>query len=159
VSGLERFGRDVVGQPRVRTVIILEGENDIAISEATRGEPVMPAHLIDGYRALIRTAHDHGIRVIGATILPTKGAIFPAYYTPRGEAVREAVNTWIRTSDACDAVVDLDRVFADPTDPQRMRPEYNSGDGVHPNDAGMHAIAQAIDLKTLGGGHDRFARC
>src|SRR5215213_4549849 len=111
-SGLDRFRRDVLKQPQVRTVIVLEGINDIA-----------------------------------ATIMPTEGTIFPAYYTERGEAVRDAVNSWIRTGGAYDAVVDLDRVFADPTDPDRMRPEYNSGDGVHPNDTGMNAIAEAIDLK------------
>ena len=148
-SGLDRFRRDVLKQPQVRTVIVLEGMNDIAISEATRGEPVTAAQLVDGYQTLIQAAHDNGVRVIGATIMPTKGTIFPAYYTERGEAVRDAVNSWIRTSGAYDAVVDLDRVFADPTDPDRMRPEYNSGDGVHPNDTGMNAIAEAIDLKTL----------
>jgi lysophospholipase L1-like esterase len=139
----------VLKQPQVRTVIVLEGINDIAISEATRGEPVTAAQLVDGYQTLIQAAHDNGVRVIGATIMPTKGTIFPAYYTERGEAVRDAVNSWIRTGGAYDAVVDLDRVFADPTDPDRMRPEYNSGDGVHPNDTGMNAIAEAIDLKTL----------
>ena len=148
-SGLDRFRRDVLKQPQVRTVIVLEGMNDIAISEATRGEPVTAAQLVDGYQTLIQAAHDNGIRIIGATIMPTKGTIFPAYYTERGEAVRDAVNSWIRTGGAYDAVVDLDRVFADPTDPDRMRPEYNSGDGVHPNDTGMNAIAEAIDLKTL----------
>jgi lysophospholipase L1-like esterase len=148
-SGLDRFRRDVLKQPQVRTVIVLEGMNDIAISEATRGEPVTAAQLVYGYQTLIQAAHDNGVRVIGATIMPTKGTIFPAYYTERGEAVRDAVNSWIRTRSAYDAVVDLDRVFADPTDPDRMRPEYNSGDGVHPNDTGMNAIAEAIDLKTL----------
>jgi lysophospholipase L1-like esterase len=148
-SGLDRFRRDVLKQPHARTVIILEGINDIAISEAAQGEPVSAAQLIDGYQSLTRAAHDSGVRVIGATIMPTKGTIFPAYYTERGEAVRDVVNSWIRTSGAYDAVVDLDRVFADPTDPDRMRSEYNSGDGVHPNDTGMRAIAEAIDLKTL----------
>jgi lysophospholipase L1-like esterase len=148
-SGLDRFQRDVLSQPRARTVIIFEGINDIAISESTTGKPVTAAQLIEGYQTLIRAAHERGVHVIGATILPTKGTIFPAYYTPRGEAVRDAVNTWIRTSGTYDATVDLDRLFADPTDPDRMRPEYNSGDGVHPNDAGMRAIAEAIDLKAL----------
>jgi lysophospholipase L1-like esterase len=148
-SGLDRFRRDVLEQPQVRTVIILEGINDIAISESTRGEPVTAAQLIEGYQTLIQAAHDSGVRVIGATITPTKGTIFPAYHTERGEAVRDAVNSWIRTSGAYDAVVDLDRVFADPTDPDRMRLEFDSGDGVHPNDTGMRAIAEAIDLKTL----------
>jgi lysophospholipase L1-like esterase len=148
-SALDRFRRDVLDQPRARTVIILEGINDIAISASTGSEPVTAAQVIEGYQVLIGAAHRRGIRVIGATITPTKGAVFPAYYTERGEAVRDAVNTWIRTSGAYDAVADLDQLFADPADPDRMRPEYNSGDGIHPNDAGMHAIAEAINLDTL----------
>jgi lysophospholipase L1-like esterase len=148
-SALDRFQHDALDQPGARAVIILEGINDIAISTLTTGEPVTAAQLIDGYKTLIQAAHRYGIRVIGATITPTKGATIPAFYTEPGEAVREAVNNWIRNSDAYDAVVDLDRLFADPTDPLQMRPEYNSGDGVHPNDAGMRAIADAIDLDTL----------
>lgn len=148
VSALDRFQRDALDQPGARTVIILEGINDIAINTLTTGQPVTAAQLIDGYRTLIQAAHRRGIRVIGATIMPTKGAVFP-FYTDGGDAVREAVNDWIRNSGVYDAVVDLDRVIADPADPDRMRPDYNSGDGVHPNDAGMRAIADAIDLDTL----------
>jgi lysophospholipase L1-like esterase len=148
-AGLDRFRRDVLDQPQVRTLILLEGINDIAISRLPGGTPVTATQLIDAYQAMIRAAHRRGIRVIGATILPTKDAALPAYYTPEGEAVRDAVNDWTRTSGAYDAIVDLDRLFADPSDPDRMRPDYNSGDGVHPNDAGMHAIANAIDLNTL----------
>jgi lysophospholipase L1-like esterase len=148
-SALDRFRRDALDQPGVASVIVLEGVNDIAISTLTTGEPVTAAALISGYRTLIDAAHRRGIRVIGATIMPTKGAVIPAYYTERGEAVRRAVNEWIRDGGAYDAVVDLDRVFADPADPDRMRSEYDSGDGVHPNDAGMRAIAGAIDLDTL----------
>jgi lysophospholipase L1-like esterase len=149
VSALDRFQHDALDQPGARTVIIFEGINDIAINTLTTGEPVTAAQLIDGYRTLIQAARCRGIRVIGATIMPTEGAVVPAFYTEGGEAVREAVNDWIRTSGAYDAVVDLDRVVADPADPDRMRSEYNSGDGVHPNDAGMRAIANAIDLDTL----------
>jgi lysophospholipase L1-like esterase len=148
-SALDRFGRDVLDQPGVRSVIILDGINDIAISTLTTGEPVPAGQLIDGLKTLIQAARHGGIRVIGATITPTKGAVIPAFYTESGEAVREAVNDSIRHSGAYDAVVDLDRLFADPADPQRMQPEYDSGDGVHPNDAGMRAIAGAIDLHTL----------
>jgi lysophospholipase L1-like esterase len=148
-SALDRFQHDALDQPGVRSVIILEGINDIAISTLTTGEPVTAAQLIDGYRTLIQAAHRRGIRVIGATMTPTKGTIIPPFYTEQGESVREAANDWIRNSGAFDAVIDLDRLFADPADPQRMRPEYNSGDGVHPNDAGMRVIAGAIDLDTL----------
>jgi lysophospholipase L1-like esterase len=148
-SAVDRFQHDALDQPGIRSVIILEGINDIAISTLTTGEPVTAAQLIDGYKTLIQAAHQRDIRVIGATITPTKAAMDTPFYTEPGEAVREAVNDWIRTSGAYDAVVDLDRILADPTDPQRMRPEYNSGDGAHPNDAGMRAIADAIDLNTL----------
>jgi lysophospholipase L1-like esterase len=148
-SAIDRFRRDVLNQPDARTVIILEGINDIAISASTGGEMVTAGQIIDAYETLIRVAHHRGIRVVGVTMTPTKGSIFPAFYTERGETVRDTVNSWIRTSGIYDAVVDLDRLFADPTDPDRMRPEYNSGDGVHPNDAGMHAIAEAIDLNVL----------
>jgi lysophospholipase L1-like esterase len=148
-SAVVRFKRDVLDQPHLQAVIILEGINDIGISVARSGEPVSAQELINGHRALIRAAHDCGIKVIGATITPTKGTIFPAYFTEHGEAVRDAVNEWIRTSGEYDAVVDFDLALADPADPDRLRPGFNSGDGVHPNDAGMRAIAAAIDLNTL----------
>lgn len=144
-----RFQRDVLDQPGVRTVIVLEGINDIGFGEGGLGERVIAPQLIDGYRALIRAAHARGVRLVGATITPSKGAIYPGYDTDRGEAVREAVNHWIRTGGEYDAVVDFDRALADPADPDRLRDAYDSGDGLHPNDAGMHALAEAIDLNTL----------
>jgi lysophospholipase L1-like esterase len=110
---------------------------------------VTAEQLITGYRTMIRAAHARGVRVIGATITPTKGVIYPGYYTERGEAVRDAVNHWIRTGCEYDAVVDFDRALADPADPDRMRHEYDGGDGLHPNDAGMRAMAAAVDLATL----------
>jgi lysophospholipase L1-like esterase len=144
-----RFQRDVLDQPGVRTVIVLEGINDIGFGEGGLGERVTAQQLIDGYRVLIHAAHARGITMIGATITPSKGAIYPGYDTDHGEAVREAVNHWIRTAGEYDAVVDFDRALADPTDPDRLRPTYDSGDGLHPNDAGMRALAAAIDLNTL----------
>jgi lysophospholipase L1-like esterase len=143
-----RFQRDALGQPGVRTVIILEGINDIGMGELT-GAPVTARQLIDGHRALIRAARARGVRVIGGTITPTKGVSYPGYYTERGEAVRDAVNQWIRASGAYDAVADFDRALADPDDPDRMRHEYDGGDGLHPNDAGMRAMAAAVDLDAL----------
>jgi lysophospholipase L1-like esterase len=87
--------------------------------------------------------------MIGATILPFAGVIYPGYYTERGEQVRDAVNDWIRTSGEYDAVADFDRALADPADPDRLNPAYDGGDGLHPNDAGMRAMAQTIDLDEL----------
>jgi lysophospholipase L1-like esterase len=85
---------------------------------------------------------------VGATILPMKGALFPLY-TERGEKVPAAVNRWMRTSGAYDAVLDVDRALANPADPALPRPGYVFQDGLHPNEAGFHAIASAVDLNTL----------
>ena len=148
----KRFQRDVLDQPRARTVIVLEGINDIGMSEFPGQPCVLPnprvtaAELIAGHHELVKRAHAKGIRVIGATILPFKGA---GYFTERGEAVRDEVNTWIRTSGVYDAVVDFDRVMADPADPDALRPAYDSGDRLHPNDTGYRAMAAAVDLTTL----------
>jgi lysophospholipase L1-like esterase len=145
-----RFQRDALGRPGVRSVIVLAGVNDLGIGVGTIGRPPMPAQLIGGHRALIAAAHAHGVRVLGATILPFKGTTDPpGYYTERGEQVRDAVNNWIRTSGEYDAVVDFDRALADPADPDKLRAEYDSGDGLHPNDAGLRAMANTIDLNRL----------
>jgi lysophospholipase L1-like esterase len=142
-----RFQRDVLDQPGVRTVIVLEGINDIGLG-ALNGMPVTAQQLIEGHRALIRAAHAHRVKIIGATLTPFEGAM-PGYYTDEGEAVRDELNHWIRTSGEYDAVVDMERALADPADPDRLRPEFDSGDGLHPNDAGMRAMAAAVDLRTL----------
>ncbi|TQM77873.1 lysophospholipase L1-like esterase [Saccharothrix saharensis] len=146
-----RFGRDALGQPDVRTVILLEGINDIGFSqfpiECTSPNPEVTAdQVIAGYRELIGQARARGVRMVGATLLPFKGA---AYYTEAGEAVRDQVNDWIRTSGEFDAVVDFDRAMADPADPDALRPAYDSGDRLHPNDAGYRAMAEAVDLSVL----------
>ncbi|WP_141999145.1 SGNH/GDSL hydrolase family protein [Amycolatopsis cihanbeyliensis] len=152
-EGIARFERDVLDQPGVRTVIVLEGINDIGFGSLDMpGECGLPTRevtaeeLIAGHRKLIRAAKAEGLTVIGATLLPYKGA---GYYTPEGEDIRDTVNEWIRTSGAYDTVVDLDRALADPNDPDRLNPAYDSGDALHPNDAGMHAMAAAVDLNTL----------
>ena len=150
--GLARFRWDVLDRPRVKSVIVLEGINDILLGLQEPTPCTTPAvkvsadDLIGGYRQLIRAAHARGVRIIGGTLLPAKGY---AYLTDEAERIRDAVNAWIRTSGAFDAVVDFERAVADPTDPDRIRPGYDSGDHLHPNPAGYQAMADAIDLRTL----------
>jgi lysophospholipase L1-like esterase len=146
-----RFARDVLSRPDVRSVVVLEGINDIISSdfdfECFKPNPeVTAADLIAGHRSLIRQAHARGVRAIGGTLTPAKGFDL---YSERIEAARTELNTWIRTSGEYDAVVDFDRALADPNDPKAMLPAYDSGDHLHPNDAGYHAMAAAVDLRTL----------
>ncbi len=143
-SAEARFGRDALDQPGVRDIIVLEGINDIGFSLGD----VSAAQIIAGYQRLIARAHARGLRIFGATLLPFQGA---GYYTAAGEATREAVNTWIRTSGAFDGVIDFDAVMRDPADPLRLNPAYDSGDHLHPDDAGYQAMADAISLQMLRG--------
>ncbi|WP_218026719.1 SGNH/GDSL hydrolase family protein [Nocardia inohanensis] len=145
-SALNRFRRDVAGQPGIETVVILEGINDIGLSGGgiPMGAPfpvVSAQQLIDGHRALIAQAHAAGLRAVGATLLPFGDS---AYFTPEHEAVRAQVNAWIRTSGAYDAVVDLDTVLADPADPARLTAAYDVGDHLHPSDLGYAVMADAV---------------
>ncbi|MEV0282792.1 SGNH/GDSL hydrolase family protein [Kribbella sp. NPDC050820] len=141
-STLARFDRDVLGQAGVQTVVLLEGINDIG---GSRGA-VEPAALIAVHRQFIERARQAGLKVIGATLTPYEGA---GYYTPEGEADRQALNHWIRTSGEYDAVVDLDKAVRDPGAPSKMLPAYDVGDHLHPNAEGFKAMAQAFNLKEL----------
>ena len=152
-SGITRFQRDALNQPGVRTIILLEGTNDIWDSQNIPACGITPAvtarQLIAGYQALIRAAHARSIRVIGATILPFKASYESAADFARAEAIRQTVNHWVLTSGQYDAVEDFAAAVADPADPQQLNPAYNSGDSLHPNDAGYQAIAAAINLSDL----------
>jgi lysophospholipase L1-like esterase len=130
-----RFARDVLEQPGVSTVVVLQGLNDIGFSEAPYAE------LTAAYETLIRAAHDRGLRVVGATLLPLGGS---DHWGPHAARVSDEVNDWIRTSGAFDAVVDLDRALADPADPDRLHPAYDHGDHLHPNDKGYEVMAAAL---------------
>jgi lysophospholipase L1-like esterase len=145
-NALARFDRDVLARTGVTHVTVLEGINDIGFSGFFPSEAVTADQIIEGHRQLIRRAHARGLRIYGCTLTPFEGA-FPGYYTPEGEVKRETVNAWIRTSGEYDAVIDFDAAIRDPAHPTRMLPAYDSGDHLHPNDAGYAAMANSIDLK------------
>jgi lysophospholipase L1-like esterase len=147
-SALARFDRDVLSQSGVKWVMILEGINDIGHAVGKPDEAVTAEELIAGHKMLIEMAHAHGIRAIGCTLIPYEGA---GYSRENGEAVREALNTWIRTSGAYDAVVDFEAATRDPANPKRIRPEFDPGDHLHPNNLGYEAMANAVDLSLFGG--------
>ncbi|CAD6524256.1 SGNH/GDSL hydrolase family protein [Paraburkholderia sabiae] len=148
-----RFGRDVLAQPGVKTVILLIGINDINFA-------AMPPHggldcdsphtqvtadgLIAGYKRVIAAAHTRGLRIFGATLTP-------AALPPQREAIRAEVNQWIRTSHAFDGAVDFDAALRDPAEPTRLRRNFDSGDQIHPSDAGYAAMADAIPLQAVVG--------
>ncbi len=148
LSALARFDRDVLSLPNVTHVILLEGINDIGFANLPdnhAGGPTVDAGaLIAAYRQLIARAHQHGIKMIGGTLLPYQGAM---YYTEAGEQTREAVNEWIKTGGEFDAIVDFDRALRDPANPKKLAGEYDSGDHLHPSDAGNIAMAKEFDLK------------
>ncbi|MCX4237285.1 SGNH/GDSL hydrolase family protein [Streptomyces ortus] len=143
-SASARFDADVLSRTGVRTLIVLEGVNDI------KGTPDQtdPAALVAAYRELVRRAHARGIRVVGATITPFGGH---GGHTAARERVRRAVNRLIRGGGVFDAVADFDAVVRDPSRPDRLRAAYDPGDHLHFNDAGMRALADSIDLMDLAG--------
>lgn len=151
VDAVARFDRDAAGQSGVRDVILLEGVNDIGFSRS-RGAAQAPhtdvsaRQIIDGYQRIIRMAHAAGLRVFGATLTPFRGA---RYWSPAGEAKRQAVNHWILTSGAFDGVVKFAAAVADPGHPERLEPAYDCGDHLHPNAAGYRAMARAVDVAAL----------
>jgi lysophospholipase L1-like esterase len=142
-SALARFDRDVLNQSGVKWVMLLEGINDIGRVGTASPEAPTADDLIAGYRQFIDAAHTHGIKVIGCTLTPYMGA---GYGREAGEAVRAAVNAFIRTGGAFDAVVDFDAATRDSDDPKRIRAAFDPGDHLHPNDAGYQAMADAVDL-------------
>ena len=147
-SALARFDRDVLVQTGVKYVVVLEGNADFLIPGliGNPAEVVTVAQVIQGHRQMIDRAHALGLRIYGATLNPVEGYPFPGFWSAALEAKRQAVNHWIRTGRAYDAVIDFDKVLRDPGHPARLLPAYDSGDHVHPNDLGYKAMADAIDL-------------
>jgi lysophospholipase L1-like esterase len=144
VNALSRFDRQALDFSGVTHIIVLEGINDIGI--ARQNPTPTAADIIAGYKQLIERAHAKGVKILGATLTPFYGA---AYYTEVGEAKRQAVNDWIRTSKEFDGVVDFDKATRDPSNPKMYLPAYDGCDHLHPSDAGYKAMAAAIDLNLL----------
>jgi lysophospholipase L1-like esterase len=142
-----RFGRDVARQSGAACVVVLEGINDIG-QGPSRGQVVSADQLMAGYRQLIASARAANLRVIGGTLTPFQGYAAP-YYSDENEAKRQAVNAWIRNGAGYDAVIDFDAMVRDPAQPSRLNPPYDSGDHLHPSDAGYKAMADGVDFATL----------
>ena len=142
----DRFDRDVLEIPGVSAVVVTEGINDIGWAFDPDGDsgPLTVADIVGVYKQLIARAHAHGVKIFAGTLNPFEGA---KYYHPEGETVRLAVNDWIRTSGAFDGVFDFDKAIRDPRHPARYLGADQSGDSLHPNDAGYTAMAGVVDLK------------
>ena len=156
-SALARMERDVFAVPGVRAVIVLLGTNDIGWPGgpfAPRERPATADELIQGFRQLTAAAHAHDVRIVVGTITPFEHALagtpLEGHYSPAKDAVRNAVNDWIRGSGEFDAVVDFDALLRDPSRPSQLLPKFDSGDHLHPGDEGHRAMAEAIDLASLG---------
>lgn len=157
-SVLARLQRDALDQPGVASVIVLIGINDISwpgtAFARNQARPAL-AELQAGYRALAEQARVRGIRIVGATLTPFAGALpdtpLDDYYHPDKDVLRRQLNAWLRTDSPFDAVIDLDAALRDPADPSQMAAAYDSGDHLHPGDAGNRAMAEAVDLEVLMG--------
>ncbi|MGW1001561.1 SGNH/GDSL hydrolase family protein [Streptomyces sp. NPDC002520] len=143
-SGLGRFNRDALTRTNVKVVVIDLGVNDILRNPGLAD----PDRITEGLRTLVRQAHARGLKVVGATLMPFRGR--PGW-TPAREAVRRQVNAQIRAGSVYDAVVDFDRALRDPYDPRRLRPDYDSGDHLHPSDLGFRRMGEIFDLGALKG--------
>ncbi|MRW83578.1 SGNH/GDSL hydrolase family protein [Pseudoduganella sp. FT26W] len=147
VNAAARFEQDVLAQPGVQTAVVLMGINDIGWPQsvfAPQEAPMTAARMIAVYRQLIAQAQARKVRIIGATLPPFEGTAIAGYYTPAKDALRRQVNQWIRESKEFDAVADMDALLRDPGHPSRMLPRYDSGDHLHPGDAGYEAMAAAV---------------
>ena len=146
-SGLKRFDRDVLAQPGVTHAIIMLGTNDLRNRSAKPEEEVSAAQMIAGLKQLALRGQTKGIKMIGCTLTPFGNETFlPGAWNPRREAVREAVNAWMREGGSFDALVDFDKALRDPENPVNMIPKYDCGDRLHPSDLGYRTMGDAIDL-------------
>lgn len=146
---LARFDRDVLSVPGATHVLVHFGINDLGLPGMAGLPPATAEDLIGGFTTLAECAHAAGLRILAATIGPFGGAVYPGVSTPEGLAARRRVNEWIRTRGPFDAVFDVARAIENPEAPDFIRPDLDSGDGMHPNDAGHRAMAETVDLDTL----------
>jgi lysophospholipase L1-like esterase len=153
-AGVVRFERDALSSSGIKWVIVRLGINDIGLPGpiAPANEATTAGGIIEGYKSLIRKAHEHGVRIYGATLSPFEGAdVGPGYYSPEKDTVREEVNSWIRSGGGFDGIIDVDAILKDPQHPSRLLPEFDSGDHLHPNDAGNAASAVPLTRRLLDG--------
>jgi lysophospholipase L1-like esterase len=149
---ISRVDRDVLAHSGVRYAMVFEGVNDIGVADPDEvSQKYVGDHLIWAFRQVASRIHAHGIPVFAATITPF-GTLAGSndtqpYSNPLREQTRQRVNHWIRTGGAFDAVIDFDRVVRDPQDPSALAPQYDSGDHLHPNEAGYRAMANAFPLQ------------
>jgi lysophospholipase L1-like esterase len=143
-NALARFDRDIIAQSGAKYLLILEGINDIGRLHGTPDAGLTAADLISAISQMVARAHAHGIAVIGCTLTPYHGA---GYYTENGEAIRKAVNEWIRTGGVLDGFVDFEAAVRDPNHPDTFLPAVDPGDHLHPNDSGYKVMGDAVDLK------------
>jgi lysophospholipase L1-like esterase len=148
VSALARFDRDVLAQPGVKYVVVLEGINDLghAGPDHFPEEQVNAEQIIAGLKQLAARAHEKGIKIFGATLTPFQGTPSAGYYSPEKETQRKAVNEWIRTGHAFDGVIDFEKAVRDPANGDRMAEAFDSGDHLHPKDEGYRAMGESINL-------------
>ena len=139
-----RLDRDVLTQSGVTHVILLEGVNDLGIGTGLLGPIVTADEVIAGYRQIIARTRAQGLKILLGTILPFRGfeAFLPNYWTPENEAKRQTINQWIRTTHLHDGFIDFDRALRDPDDPERMLEVFDSGDHLHPGDAGYRRMGE-----------------
>jgi lysophospholipase L1-like esterase len=156
-NALSRFDMSVLSHPRVSTVVMMMGINDIGWpgrDSVTPADPEPTADdIIAGYKQIIERTHEHGLRFVSVTLTPFadtfRGKPFSGYYTSEKEAIRQQVNEWIRKNKTADGLIDFDKLLEDPKHPKHINPAYDCGDHLHPNDAGYQAMAKAVNLKVL----------
>jgi len=159
-NALSRFDMSVLSHPRVATVVMMMGINDIGWpgqGAITPADPEPTAQdVVAGYKQIIDRAHARGLRFVAVTLTPFidtfKGTPLSGYYTPEKEKIRQEVNAWIRANRSADGLIDFDKLVEDPKNPNHINPSYDCGDHLHPNDAGYAAMAKAVDLNVIAPG-------